>query len=107
MNKYSITFQAAVELIVEAKDSNSAIETAWDEFENLNRLDDRYDHCTLDVEQISPSYYITVHEDHHVEYEIKASSEDEARNLIKMGKQTPINRLIDDWNIIELKEIEA
>ena len=104
MNKYSVTFQAAVELIVEAKDSNSAIETAWDEFENLNRLDDRYDHCTLDVEQITPSYYITVREDHHVEYDIKADSEDEARNLIKMGKQTPINRLIDDWNIVKLEE---
>ena len=61
----------------------------------------------LDVTQISPSYYIAVREDHHVEYEIKASSEDEARDLINMGKQTPINRLIDDWNIIELKEIKA
>ena len=104
MNKYSVTFQAAVELIVEAKDSNSAIETAWDEFENLNRLDDRYDHCTLDVEQITPSYYITVREDHHVEYDIKADSEDEARNLIKMGKQTPIDRTIINRGIIELEE---
>ena len=104
MNKYSVTFQAAVELIVEAKDSNSAIETAWDEFENLNRLDDRYDHCTLDVEQITPSYYITVREDHRVEYDIKADSEDEARNLIKMGKQTPIDRTIINRGIIELEE---
>ena len=104
MNKYSVTFQAAVELIVEAKDSNSAIETAWDEFENLNRLDDSYDHYTLNVEQITPSYYITVREDHHVEYDIKADSEDEARNLIKMGKQTPIDRTIINRGIIELEE---
>tara|TARA_R110000822_G_C15162802_1_gene478466 strand:- start:212 stop:814 length:603 start_codon:yes stop_codon:yes gene_type:complete len=104
MNKYSVTFQAAVELIVEAKDSNSAEDAAWDEFENLNRLDDRYDHCTLNVEQITPSYYITVREDHHVEYDIKADSEDEARNLIKMGKQTPIDRTIINRGIIELEE---
>ena len=104
MNKYSVTFRAAVELIVEAKDSNSAEDAAWDEFVNLNRLDDSYDHYTLNVEQITPSYYITVREDHHVEYDIKADSEDEARNLIKMGKQTPINRLIDDWNIVKLEE---
>ena len=104
MNKYSVTFQAAVELIVEAKDSNSAEDAAWDEFENLNRLDDSYDHYTLNVEQITPSYYITVREDHHVEYDIKADSEDEARNLIKMGKQTPIDRTIINRGIIELEE---
>ena len=104
MNKYSVTFRAAVELIVEAKDSNSAENAAWGEFENLNRLDDRYDHYTLNVEQITPSYYITVREDHHVEYDIKADSEDEARNLIKMGKQTPIDRTIINRGIIELEE---
>tara|TARA_B110000238_G_scaffold164971_1_gene180130 strand:- start:3 stop:605 length:603 start_codon:yes stop_codon:yes gene_type:complete len=104
MNKYSVTFRAAVELIVEAKDSNSAEDAAWDEFENLNRLDDSYDHYTLNVEQITPSYYITVREDHHVEYDIKADSEDEARNLIKMGKQTPIDRTIINRGIIELEE---
>ena len=104
MNKYSVTFRAAVELIVEAKDSNSAEDAAWDEFVNLNRLDDSYDHYTLNVEQITPSYYITVREDHHVEYDIKADSEDEARNLIKMGKQTPIDRTIINRGIIELEE---
>ena len=104
MNKYSVTFRAAVELIVEAKDSNSAEDAAWDEFENLNRLDDSYDHYTLNVEQITPSYYISVQENHHVEYEIKASSEDEARDLINMGKQTPIDRTIINRGIIELEE---
>ena len=106
MNKYSVTLKPAVELIVEAKDSNSAENAAWGEFENLNRLDDRYDHYTLNVEQITPSYYISVQENHHVEYEIKASSEDEARDLLNKGKQTPMAREIYNWDIIELKELE-
>tara|TARA_B110000259_G_scaffold65104_1_gene76711 strand:- start:5755 stop:6087 length:333 start_codon:yes stop_codon:yes gene_type:complete len=110
MNKYEVTIQAVVTktLLIEAKDSNSAEEAAHEQFSVLNEgPDEQYDQRTLDVTQISPSYYIAVREDHHVEYEIKASSEDEARDLINMGKQTPIDRLIDDWNIIELKEIKA
>ena len=99
MNKYEVTIQAVVTktLLIEAKDSNSAEEAAHEQFSVLNEgPDEQYDQRTLDVTQISPSYYIAVREDHHVEYEI-----------INMGKQTPIDRLIDDWNIIELKEIKA
>lgn len=116
MKKYNVTLQPAVQLIVEAKDSDSAEDAAWDIFENLNGrdcLDDAYDHHTLNVEQITPAYYITVHEDHHVKYDIKADSEDEARNLIKMSlidkkyKQTPVDRTIINRGIIELKEREA
>ena len=107
MNKYEVTIQAAVTktLLIEAKDSNSAEEAAHEQFSVLNDgPDEQYDQRTLDVTQISPSYYITVREDHHVEYDIKADSEDEARNLIKMGKQTPIDRTIINRGIVELEE---
>ena len=79
MNKYEVTIQAVVTktLLIEAKDSNSAEEAAHEQFSVLNEGPDE-------------------------QYDQRTLDV-----LINMGKQTPIDRLIDDWNIIELKEIKA
>ena len=49
-------------------------------------------------------YKITVREASYVEYEIEAGSEEEARDLLGMGDQTPKDSSIVDWDIIEIEE---
>ena len=52
MIKYEVTFRAAVKIIIEAKDSDSAVDAAWEEFQRVNELNDRFDHHTLIVKPI-------------------------------------------------------
>ena len=50
-------------------------------------------------------YKITVREILLVEYSIEADSEEEARDLLGMGDQTPKDIEIVDWDIIDVEEI--
>jgi len=49
-------------------------------------------------------YRITVREISYFEYEITADSEEEARDLLGMGDQTPKDIKIVDWDIIDVEE---
>ena len=51
-------------------------------------------------------YKITVRERTYVEYEIEAGSEEEARDLLGMGDQTPKDSEIVDWEIVDVEERE-
>ena len=50
------------------------------------------------------TYKITVRETSYVEYEIEADSEEEARDLLGMGDQTPKDSDIVDWDVIDVEE---
>ena len=52
-------------------------------------------------------YQIGVWQTTYVKYEIEADSEEEARDLLGMGDQTPKDSEIVNWEIVDVEEREA